>query len=168
MENPLAVANYFIEKSFQTGNELTPQKLVKLVDIAHGWHLALTDSPLIGEAIQAWEYGPVINSLYLRFKSYRNNQLLKLESEFNGFEVVTPQVVESLKPFLDRIWEVYGRFNGVQLSSLTHQPDTPWYIVWHQRGGKRQKTVIIPNDLIKVHYKEKVYAGNTAKATASE
>jgi uncharacterized phage-associated protein len=167
MENPLAVANYFIEKSFQTGNELTPMKLVKLVYIAHGWHLALTGRPLIDEAVQAWKYGPVINSLYHTFKAYGNDQILRMESEFKDLHRMTPKVNESIKPFLDRIWEVYRRLNGVQLSSLTHQPNTPWYIVWHNRGGKENKAVIIPNDLIQFHYKEKANAGTAVNSTES-
>lgn len=167
MENPLAVANYFIQKSFDTGNELTPMKLVKLVYIAHGWHLALTEKPLINEPIQAWKYGPVINSLYHTFKEYGNEQITKPESEFKGFQSVTPMVDETKKSFLDKVWEVYGGQDGVQLSSLTHQPHTPWYIVWHEKGGKDSKSVIIPNDLIKLHYKEKANAGTASNATES-
>jgi uncharacterized phage-associated protein len=65
---------------------------------------------------------------------------------------------EGKKAFLNKIWEVYGKFNGLQLSTLTHQPDTPWDIVWNKRGGKSKKAVIIPNDLIREHYKCKAYA----------
>jgi uncharacterized phage-associated protein len=165
MESPLAVANYFIQKSFDTGKELTPMKLVKLVYIAHGWHLALTDEPLINEAIQAWKYGPVINSVYHRFKKYGNTQITQTESEYISNQVVMPCVHDVLKTFLNKIWEVYGHYNGVQLSSLTHQPNTPWYQVWHQSAGKKNQFVIIPNDLIKLHYKEKSNAEASSTTT---
>lgn len=167
MENPLAVANYFIQKSFDTGKELTPMKLVKLVYIAHGWHLALTDKPLINEAIQAWKYGPVINSLYHKFKPYGNEQIAKTEDEYKGLQLITPNVNETRKEFLDKIWEVYGNSNGIELSSLTHQPSTPWDIVWNRQGGKDGKSVIIPNDLIKLHYKEKANARTVDITTES-
>ncbi len=47
----LAVANFFVEKSISTGIELTPMKVIKMVYIAHGWHLAIKNSPLIAEAV---------------------------------------------------------------------------------------------------------------------
>ena len=166
MESPLAVANYFIQKSFDTGKELTPMKLVKMVYIAHGWHLALTDEPLINEAIQAWKYGPVVNSVYHRFKKYANTQITQTETEYTGSQFVTPVVHDVLKTFLNKIWEVYSIYNGVQLSALTHQPNTPWYQVWNQ-SGKKSQFVIIPNDLIKLHYKEKSNAEASGTTTTS-
>ena len=79
MKTALEIANYFIEKSLDSGVDLTPMKLNKLVYIAHGWYLGLSDRPLIGEAAQAWKYGPVIPSIYHRFKAYGGAQITSLE-----------------------------------------------------------------------------------------
>ena len=54
--NALVVANYFIDKAKAEGVSLTPMKLQKLIYMAHGWHLALYDKPLIDEQFQAWDY----------------------------------------------------------------------------------------------------------------
>jgi len=69
METPLAVANYFIKKSQDDGIAVTPMQLVKLVYIAHGWHLGLHHSQLLTESIQAWKYGPVIPSVTMLSES---------------------------------------------------------------------------------------------------
>lgn len=52
--SPRAVANYFIEKSIESGNSVSPLQLIKLVYIAHGWTLALYKRPLINETVEVW------------------------------------------------------------------------------------------------------------------
>ena len=64
------VANWFLDRADKDGKPLDPMKLQKLIYFAHGWHLALTSKPLINEHPEAWAYGPVIPSIYHRFKKY--------------------------------------------------------------------------------------------------
>jgi uncharacterized phage-associated protein len=160
MHNPISVANYFIQKSLNDGTELTPMKLVKLVYIAHGWHLALNaGQPLLTDGIQAWKYGPVVPKVYHAFKKYENSRIPCLESVSGE----VPMIAEpALTAFLDKIHDVYKKFNGLQLSTLTHQPNTPWDIVWNQQNGKSSKSVIIPNDIIRAHYEQKIAEQNVA------
>lgn len=161
MYNSHQIANFFIKKSQDTGDELTPMKLIKLTYIAHGWHLGLYDSSLLDEAIVAWKYGPVIETLYHDFKKYHNSQITELIRDGNS-EDCYPMPEKEVHVFLDQIWAVYKKYNGVELSSLTHQPNTPWDITWNVRGGKNRASAIIPNDLIKQHYKEKISAASGA------
>src|SRR5688572_9338191 len=117
MFSPIAIANYFIAKSLESGKDLTPMKLVKLVYLAHGWYLGLTSKPLISEAVQAWKYGPVINSVYHTFKKYGNDQILALDNDFSSFQFAPPQVEDgNIKSYLDKIWDVYSVYSGLQLS----------------------------------------------------
>jgi uncharacterized phage-associated protein len=154
MENVFAVANYFITKSLETGIQLTPMKLLKLVYIAHGWHLGIKNEPLILEGVQAWKFGPVIPRLYHSLKSYGNSNI---NSVIIDPETMTYPIVEdkNLKIFLNRIWDVYSKYSGLQLSTLTHQIDTPWDIVYNREGGKNIKEALIRNNLIEQHYKMK-------------
>ena len=161
MKTALEIANYFIEKSLDSGVELTPMKLNKLVYIAHGWYLGLSDRPLIGEAAQAWKYGPVIPSIYHRFKYYGGSQVTSLESA-NDMVTIPEVRDEELKEFLQRIWDVYGNLSGLQLSSLTHQEGTPWSVTREKFNSREDGGAMIPNDLIKQHYKEKVNARRKA------
>ena len=151
--SPHIIANYFIGLSLQTGKDLTPMKLVKLVYISHGWYLGITNKPLIIEGVQAWKYGPVVNSIYHDFKHYGNQQITSM--------VATPFQSENIIPddiaFLNKIWDVYKDMNGLQLSTLTHRKDTPWDIVWNQHDGKKINGALIPNDIIKNHYKAKIH-----------
>jgi uncharacterized phage-associated protein len=154
MYDPISIANYFIKKSWERGTELTPMKLVKLVYIAHGWHLGITQQPLLTEVPQAWQYGPVVPMVYHSFKRYGNKQVTQLYSTITTDGPVSPIVNDaSINLLLDKVWDIYSRYNGVQLSALTHQPNTPWDIVWNQQGGKHKQGAIIPNNIIAAHYK---------------
>src|ERR1700722_8483585 len=69
------IANEFIALASKAGSALSPLKLQKLVYFAHGWCLALTGRPLISDRVQAWQYGPVIPSIYHEFKYVGNGSI---------------------------------------------------------------------------------------------
>lgn len=160
----IAVANYFIGKAHESGDEITPMKLVKLVYIAHGWLLGLTGQRLIGEQVQAWKFGPVVASVYHDFKHYGRSAIdrQKMWLAPNG-ETTIPTVKDPvITDFLDQIWAIYGKYNGLQLSDLTHRPNTPWQIAWDQ-GGHAVRGAPIPDELIRKHYEE-LAARNSSSA----
>jgi uncharacterized phage-associated protein len=156
MENPIAVANYFVQKSLADGTALTPMKVLKLTYISHGWYLALSanGNPLLNEAVQAWKYGPVIPSVYRAFKKYENGQILAHERDARTGTI--PEITDGdVSAFLDKIWDVYKHYSGLQLSTLTHKDNTPWDTVWNKNDGKSRMSVVIPNDIIKEYYQRK-------------
>lgn len=161
-----AIANYFIRISKTTRDQITPLKVQKLVYFSHGWHLALHPDglPLVDdEFIEAWQFGPVFPSLYFEFKHCGKKPIKEYAQDFNlidigtknkRVEMVTPQIrnTDTIVPeLLDRVWEVYKGYSAVQLSSLTHAPDTPWAITRKENPGVRN--VDIPNELIREYYK---------------
>jgi uncharacterized phage-associated protein len=152
--SPFKVARFFIEKAAQTGQRLTPMKLIKLVYIAHGWHLALRNSPLISETVQAWKYGPVIVSLYHGFKHLGNSSIDKSEADCLPENDMEPDTIA----LLEKVWAKYGGLTGTHLSALTHLGNTPWDIVWNRQGGKDQMCAEIPDELIQEFYQKKAEA----------
>lgn len=158
MENPIAISNYFINKASSLGESLTPMKVLKLVYLAHGWFLGLNDgTSLIPEFAQAWKYGPVIQSVYDAFKQFKGNPIISLGIDSNtlAYPLVSDK---NIVPFLDKIWDVYGKYTGLELSAITHQPGSPWDQVWNKEGGKDNLGVIIPNDVIANYYRKRVDA----------
>lgn len=158
MENALAVANYFVYKGLQENRPITPMKAIKLVYISHGYHLALTNgTPLIDESIQAWKFGPVVDSVYKAFRGYGREGITSLYSVAgpNGPEI--PYITDPVKiAFLDKIWNLYKGYDGLQLSALTHQQHTPWDIAWNSMKGQNFHAFEIPNQLIMQHYQKLV------------
>jgi uncharacterized phage-associated protein len=141
------VTNEFIRLARADGRRsLTPLQLIKLTYIAHGWMLALYQRPLIVDPIEAWKYGPVITDLYHSMKMYGAGfvtERLAGDDEILG---------DDERDLIQQVYRVYGRFNGIQLSQLTHQPGTPWYQTWNL--GDRND--VISNDLIAEHYRQKM------------
>lgn len=152
-----AVANYFLSKYGKSG--ITPLKLQKLVYLAHGWHLAYFEEPLVGdEYAEAWQYGPVFSSLYHEFKHKGRSPIdgLATDLDWDNLEEVTPRVDKSdkkVRKLLDRVWEVHGRFTGGQLSRMTHKDGSPWAETRKTEGGDR-KNSHIPDELIMNYYKK--------------
>jgi uncharacterized phage-associated protein len=154
----LAIANYFLDLAYRDGETITAMKIQKLVYYAHGWSLAATGQPLIDEAIEAWTYGPVIPSLYHEFKRFGSGPITGkattvelISPSSRSLRLVTPVVCDAeTMELLDTVWEAYGDFSGIQLSNLTHQPGSPWSVVYEKNAGR--KGVDIPDDLIKDHF----------------
>ena len=159
-----AVANYFLETHKK--ENISPLKLQKLVYIAHGWHFAFRDDPLIDdEYAEAWEYGPVFPSLYHEFKHYGRIPI----SEFATTTYFDPKgnLVETIPKikygddeernkwtcrFLDKIWEIYGGHDGMTLSGMCHQKESPWDMA---RKSDTRRNVHIKDDDIREYYKTK-------------
>ena len=152
-----AVANYFLSKYGKNG--ITPLKIQKLVYLAHGWHLAYFEEPLVDdEYAEAWQYGPVFASLYHEFKYRGRSPIAKLATEldFETLEISTPKIAKSdkqVRKLLDRIWEVHGKYSGGQLSRMTHKKGSPWEQTRGKEGGNK-KNSNIDDGLIMEYYQK--------------
>jgi uncharacterized phage-associated protein len=138
MASAAAVANRFRELS---GNRLTPLQLIKLTYIAHGWSFPLLGHGLFNDRIEAWQYGPVVPSLYQSLKQWRS---APVDRPIWTYEQIGPREDELIK----RVYETYGSYSGGQLSTMTHQSGTPWDIAWSQ--GRNSQ---ITDDMIAHHYR---------------
>ena len=128
-------------------------QLIKLCYLSYGWYLAYHDEELFEEKIEAWKYGPVIPELYYALKHFKGQQLprncLKSLIENKGMKPIFPEEAKSL---IEEIVAVYGGYEGMQLSALTHKRGTPWYNTYY---GKRERPwVYIPRNVIKDYYDE--------------
>jgi uncharacterized phage-associated protein len=155
-----AIANAIWQICQEQGHgRVSPMKLQKLVYFAHGWHLAYTGLPLIPEEIEAWDYGPVIETLYRDLKHYGSGEITALipDVEFHDMQLSMeyPNVEDSqLRAFLGNVVGVYGKFSPIQLSNMTHMPNTPWARVKSEFPWQRSLT--IPNELIKDHFQSQI------------
>jgi len=95
---------------------VTNLKLQKLLYYAQAWNLAISKKPLFDDDIEAWVHGPVVPSVFRRFKSYRWNTI---DAE------VHPVNDAELRTFLANVLEVYGDLKASQLERLTHG-EAPW------------------------------------------
>ena len=139
----ITIANYFISRYSSLG-KLTPMKVIKLTYLAYSWYIALNDGNerLIRESPQAWDYGPVFPRLYDSLKKY-GRTVIDTILPYDTDETISED--DSL--FLDKIWKMYGKFDGVKLSAMTHSKDTPW----DKSYSRFSNSVISDSDIIN-HY----------------
>lgn len=149
MYDSRTIANYFLHLARLDDVKITPMKLQKLVYFAHGHYLAVTGEPLINDCVQAWQYGPVIPSLYHSIKHYGRNPIDEkiVDTEFDLIEEIPSDPI--IRGFLDKIWMLYGKLTAIQLSKMTHEPGSPWDQVWE----KYKTHSIIPEVLIEAFFK---------------
>lgn len=149
-----SVANKFIELADSNQISISPLKLLKLVYIAHGWHLAVFDKPLLDEPIEAWQYGPVVRTLYHEFKRFGRDAITEPAQILVNDQLVPVPIPTDPDAIalIEKVWEAYGGLSAYQLANLTHQANTPWDKVrkkWSGHGA------LIPDKIIKKHYVEK-------------
>jgi uncharacterized phage-associated protein len=166
--NAKAIANFLLELAKARGQSLTPMKLQKLIYYANGWHSAIKGEPLINEQVEAWDYGPVIPSIYKEFREYGNQPITSPATEFEFIELPdsegmdfrfrTPRLEDDLqqtefaRALLKRVWEVYGGYTAVQLSNMTHAPGTPWRQVYDRYSEQIPRGTDIPWEAIRDHF----------------
>ena len=138
------IAEFLLYLSTREGRPITPMQLLKLAYISHGWMLGLYGKPLTCEAAEAWEYGPVLPSLYHQFKRFKGSCI----THNHAFAPADFDSQES--SIMTQVWDAYSGYTGIQLSALTHKPGTPWDITRRDSGAG----AVIPNDLIAEHYRK--------------
>lgn len=120
MASALDVAKYFLSFSDEeSGDLISNLKLQKLIYYAQGFHLALFNSPLFDEPIEAWQHGPVVSEVYHAYKHHGGQGIITTtKSDFSCFNA-------EQKDMLDEVYSVYGQFSAWKLRNMTHE-ESPW------------------------------------------
>jgi len=135
------IANWFILRAKRDGKVLSIMQLLKLVYIAHGWHLEMRNRPLFFNRIEVWRRGPVIRDIYTEFR----NKGIDVHEPSTGHLVELPPEYDR---FLEQIYDIYGKKSAYELSDLTHKPGSPWDMVHKSKG----LFATITDDVIRPHY----------------
>ena len=151
-----AIANELIDRASDSHSALTQINIQKLVYFAHGWHLAWRGEPLILDSIEAWQYGPVVRSLYNQFKRFGSNRITDKAVEFTIDASGRPLMALSClddsangqyaKSVVGAIWKQYGLLKPFQLVELTHASGSPWDKAW------KAKQPLISNEEIRAYF----------------
>ena len=162
-----AIANYFLDLGWKEDISITPLKIQKLLYFAHGWHLGFTGDPLLEERVEAWEYGPVISSIYYEFREFGADTIDRKATDYRSLgdgdiKIYEPDIIfeekdesklDFLTALLNRVWKVYGTLSAIRLSDLTHAEGSPWQ---KARQGSEYINECIPEESIKKHFKKRV------------
>ena len=145
MSNVLDVAQCILNLAEEDGANITPMKLLKITYIAYGWFSLSGDGRLFADKIEAWQYGPVIPNLYHDIKKFKDYTIT--EKIGNADELT-----DDKKNWISKIYDMYKGYSSLQLSSMTHKNNSPWYQVY--QSGIRN--IEIPDNNIKKYYNFKI------------
>jgi uncharacterized phage-associated protein len=144
--NALDVANEIIRVAHETGKSISNMKLQKLLYLTQGIHLALkSDTPLFDDSIEAWKYGPVVPSVYHKFKIYFSGDIPK-NHPFTGDSV---EFNSDQKKIIARVVELYGGLSAIKLSNFTHLEESPWFEIYNANSFSAE----IPISSISTYFK---------------
>lgn len=115
-------ANFFIDAAQRCDAEpMTNLRLQKLMYFAQAWSIVRNGCPLFDEELRAWELGPVVPSVYQKYKICGGNPIADADDAFD-YSVFTE---EELSVLTD-VFVQYGKFTTAQLVNLCHRPGEPW------------------------------------------
>jgi uncharacterized phage-associated protein len=130
-----AVANELLDLAEAASSGIDPLQMQKLTYLAQGWTLGLTGEQLFREAIEAWEYGPVVPEVYYSLKFFGASQIRGRLKDYDYAlrrVVIAQEALDNTEGEIVRaVWETYGTWSGPQLISLTHQRHSPWWQARH-------------------------------------
>jgi uncharacterized phage-associated protein len=140
MADAINVALFFLQlaDAEDEPEKLSHLRLQKLLYYAQGWSLALRDTVLFSDRIEAWAHGPVVPSVYPSFASYGNGVIPVEVFPFDSEE----ELEKDDRELIEAVWNAYKPYSALSLREMTHK-EPPWR---DARGdsppGERCKTEI--------------------------
>jgi uncharacterized phage-associated protein len=151
----LVIAYAFVRRGIDESNPVTQMQLQKMVYFAHGYHYARYGEALINEPIQAWEYGPVIPSIYHSYKFYGSSPIITVDKIIDRpSDIDLLGLSASAKDAIDYTWKATSKLSAFHLSSWSHKDGSPWANVYQE--GIRN--IPIDNNEIRNYFKALIFA----------
>ena len=115
---PIGISKaYDVAIWFLNHGPMSNKKLQNLIYYAYAWILTLQNHQLFDEPIFAWVHGPIVKSIYDKYNNYGFNEIPKVQNK--------PKFDPDTEDILNQVWQLYGKYDGIQLESMVHQT-TPW------------------------------------------
>ncbi len=165
------IANFFLHKASQNNKKLDVLKLVKLCYLGYGWVLSILSKRLIVEHVEAWQFGPVIPSVYYSFKYFERSPITSFTPtmQFNRGSGRTNIKYFSIKPgteeskILAIVWNSYKDLSGKDMIKKMHTQDGPW-IKYYEPGIRG---IVMDDHVIKEHF-DRIISQRLKEADSNE
>lgn len=104
----------------RAGWGISPLAVQKLLYLAHMQHLGKTGKPLVSENFEAWDYGPVIPSLYHSLKMFGRSPVKDIF--WDSRDIGGTSESEAIDYIVDALKDA----RPGALVDFTHHPDGAW------------------------------------------
>lgn len=157
MYNVMDVARFIVNYSIEIGRPVSNLKLQKLLYYVQAEFVLWFNTPCFDEPIVHWRHGPVVESVYQKYKAYGSDNILDKELTYLSFEfnLSTMQFTPVWKNYNENIFEFQHLARIKQV--IEHYKDIlPWDMVelthqeksWLETGRNEEITI----DMIRQYY----------------
>lgn len=147
------IADYLIAFSNATGSLVSNMKLQKLVYYAQAWHIAVFSEAIFEEDFQAWVHGPVLPSLYGRYKSFQWRPIERDDLNEASLYALEHSFSTSIQEILADVISEYFHKDAFALEHSTHS-EAPWLIARGDLAADEPSTNIIDKKTIHDYYSQ--------------
>jgi len=113
------VAHAFLQIDAENdGDGISNLKLQKLIYYAQGFYLALFNTPLFDDEIEAWTHGPVTPDVYHRYKVFGNSSITVVGNDISDLSMQERELI-------NEVYSVFAQFSAWKLRNMTHE-ESPW------------------------------------------
>ena len=155
MYDARSIANWVLDQADQSGIAVSNLSINKIVYFLHAHYLAQFDRPLIGEKIEAWEYGPVIREIYSEFKSLGRANINFRAQRRSKTTLQREPVYEKLDPndeaFLRTVLSTYLKLSAGRLVAVSHERNGPWDTVYNA-DARSNPGMEISNEIVRSYF----------------
>jgi len=162
MNDVKSICSHLVNLSLREDISISNISLQKILYFSQGFYLAENAHPLFKDKIFAWEYGPVVKSVYHDFKHFGNNAIADLNKisfilgrDFLSKEKMMPAEVRS---FTKDMWDLFKNYAPFELVEFTHIEGSPWYQIFQKYNGNLPKDIEIPQKDMETYFRNQFYA----------
>lgn len=118
--------------------------LQKLLYYTQSWTIAVSNSPLFSDEIQAWKNGPVVKSVFQKHEGTRT---------VSGWKYGNGSCLsDSSRKIVSLVCSEYGKFSGQELVDKTHR-EAPWVIARGDLEEDASSEEVITVDSMKAYFR---------------
>lgn len=133
--SPVNVSNSILKRAFDEKVDVSPMKLQKLLFFVASEYAKRSGKPLLDGSFQAWQYGPVIRSVYDEFRSFGGRPIRSYGKDAEGKSYRVKESSDpNLQAALDTVWAAAKSRSAVALSRITHKPGSAWSHAYNYGG----------------------------------
>lgn len=143
MYKALDIARYIIERCNNMNLAINNFKLQKILYFIQAEFLVSKNEPCFIEEIQAWDFGPVVPTVYYAYRMFGGSNI-PCVIKFRTAQMISLKD----KKLLNNVIDECAKYSTSTLTEITYN-QTPWISVY--RSGQNNE---IPKESIKKYFKE--------------
>lgn len=155
------ICNFLITRANPEALRLTNLRLNKLLFFIQGHALVSRSSGLVRNHFEAWQYGPVVRTVYDAFKSFGERTITEPARYLDyatGREATIPfdDIKSDDAEFIRRICESYAQFSTARLVAVSHHAGGAWETVFSACEKDKRLSPRISDELIRREFSNEI------------